>query len=484
LRRARTLLGTLGCATALAVLLAFRSAVGSVPTTPTDEPVEGAAALIASASTSHGSVDATEDEDVQSAALRHLFTAREKAGQLVLWNDSAQSGPVFTRLHAAVSLVAHVERLATPGLPVSAISSGAVQQLFREHPDGWAAFFARYAGAPGIVELGAVRYDSATRENRSAVRVRDAALLVGRSCGEQCAMAWRVSLRRAGDAPWRVESVTAVPLPPERPHARFVRASAMLLANLSAFTVLDTRGWWAFARGHLPGAVRIDWEDYREGRGRTGRLPVQLDALAERLALLGVDDTRPVLVYGDAADGWGEEGRIAWMLRYLGHPEVAILDGGMAAWRGAGGPTESRTVKPVPGHFTAAPVAALRAEADDVERARGTSAVVLDTRSEAEWNGSRKYLPARTGRIPGAVHLHWRDLLSADGTLDRSAGARARLAALGVTDSTGVIAYCVGGVRSAFVTLALRELGFTDVRNYDGSWYEWAGDDSRPVEKP
>jgi thiosulfate/3-mercaptopyruvate sulfurtransferase len=218
--------------------------------------------------------------------------------------------------------------------------------------------------------------------------------------------------------------------------------------------------------------------------GARGRLSTDLPALAGRLAALGVDAGRPVLVYGAAADGWGEEGRIAWMLRYLGHPEVVLLDGGFPAWQRAGGGVSREAADPEPGQFVANPEPDLRASQEQVATADSTASVVLDTRSRAEWNGSYRYLPKRRGRIPGAVHLHWRDLLAADGTLDRSPAARARLATLGLTDSSTVLAYCVGGVRSAFVTLALRELGIRDVRNYDGSWYEWSANPDRRIASP
>jgi thiosulfate/3-mercaptopyruvate sulfurtransferase len=246
--------------------------------------------------------------------------------------------------------------------------------------------------------------------------------------------------------------------------------------------VLDARGWWAYRGGHVPGAVRISWLDHRAGRGRTGKLPRDLDALARALAQKGVDGGTRVVVYGAAGDGWGEEGRIAWMLYYLGHPDVTVLDGGWAAWRAAGGPIE-RAAPPAlpPGHFSAHPRAAVRATADDVAAATTTGALVLDTRSAAEWRGSRRYWPARVGHVPGAVHLEWRDLLDAAGRLDRSPAQRLRLAARGLTPDRPVIAYCVGGVRSGEAFWALRALGFRDVRNYDGSWYEWSADPRRPV---
>jgi thiosulfate/3-mercaptopyruvate sulfurtransferase len=265
----------------------------------------------------------------------------------------------------------------------------------------------------------------------------------------------------------------------------WVRTPAELRARLPAgTTVLDTRGWWDYhVRGHVPGAVRVQWWRYRDGLLRTGRLPIDLDALAAELAKLGVDANRPVVVVGNARAGWGEEGRVSWMLHYLGHPDVTILDGGWPAWVRAGGPRSRRPARAGPGHFAARPVAAARAAAADVARAAELNAVLLDVRSDAEWNGARRYFASRGGRIPGAVHLAWRDLLDGEGRVDRSPAAYDRLRRLGVTPERPVIAYCVAGVRSGEAFVALKALGFRDVRNYEGSWWEWSADPRRPVER-
>ena len=252
-------------------------------------------------------------------------------------------------------------------------------------------------------------------------------------------------------------------------------------AKAGAVSVIDVRSTLAYRLGHVPGAVRISWLQYRDGWGRTGRLPDDQHHLARRLAALGVDSARPVVVYGNARDGWGEEGRVAWMLHYLGHPQVTILDGGWSAWRRAGGAVSRTEPELHAGRFAAHPRPETRADADDVRRAPAAGVAILDTRSAAEWNGSRKYWPKRTGRIPGAVHLEWRDLLTPEGFVDRSPALRERLRALGLTPDRPVIAYCVGGVRSGEAFIVLKALGFRDVRNYDGSWYEWADDERRPI---
>jgi thiosulfate/3-mercaptopyruvate sulfurtransferase len=261
-----------------------------------------------------------------------------------------------------------------------------------------------------------------------------------------------------------------------------ITAAELQAVPAGAVTLLDARGladyYW---QGHAPGAARVTWWWYRDGWGRTGRLPADLDRLAGQMAALGVDGRRPVVVYGWAREGWGEEGRIVWMLRYLGHREVAVLDGGWRAWLAAGGAVSRWPVRPRPGVFVARPRPELRAAAEDVEAAAAGAGALLDVRSEAEWHGATPYFEARGGRIPGAVHLPWTGLLDDAGLVDRSGEALARLARLGVTPERPVVVYCTGGVRSSEALVALKALGFRDVRNYDGSWYEWSADPRRPV---
>ena len=289
----------------------------------------------------------------------------------------------------------------------------------------------------------------------------------------------------AGPATSSVQSVGAVP--EEGDGAWTTSVSALRAAPAGAVTIVDVRSARDYGKSHIPGAVRVSWLDYRDGWGRTGKLDRDVDRIARAMAELGVDSSRPVIVYGKAREGWGEEGRVAWMLYYLGHPKVTILDGGWPAWQRAGAPTNGDKPNPARGNFTAHVRADVRAFADDVARASSRAAaaspVILDTRSDGEWNGSRKYFPARTGRIPGAVHIEWQDLLTPDGFVDRSPEQLERLRALGLTPERAVIAYCVGGVRSGEAFFVLRALGFDDVRNYDGSWYEWAADKSRPIER-
>lgn len=246
--------------------------------------------------------------------------------------------------------------------------------------------------------------------------------------------------------------------------------------------VLDARGAFAEAP-YLPRARVVDWMRLRDGLARTGRLADDA-ALLAAFAQLGVTDARPVLVYGAADRGWGEEGRIWWTLRYLGHPRVYIIDGGVQAWVAAGRPTMDH---PEPGRGVEAwrpqrqeRLQASRSEVGDAARRRDVS--VLDTRSDEEFRGATPYFSSRGGHVPGALHLEWRALLAEDGRLLPRAELERRVAAAGLRRDQRIIAYCTGGVRSAFVVAVLAHLGFPDAANYAGSWWDWSADERLPVE--
>lgn len=251
-----------------------------------------------------------------------------------------------------------------------------------------------------------------------------------------------------------------------------------------AHDLVDVRDRVRFALGHAPGAVRLSWLTFRNGSGRTGRLRDDLPSIRRELEARGLEAGRRLAVYGDATGGWGEDGRIVWMLRYLGYARAALLDGGWQAIRSLPVPLPSVT------HFRAQEVPStvdwsLRATADDVQRiveagGAASAPLLIDTRSDAEWAGSRRYGPARTGQIPGAVHLHWREVLNREGRLDRTRALQ-RLSGIGAHPARAIVTYCVGGVRSAHMLVMLRALGFANVRNYDGSWYEWSADPARPI---
>lgn len=240
--------------------------------------------------------------------------------------------------------------------------------------------------------------------------------------------------------------------------------------------VLDARSAAAYRRGHLRGAVHAPWERF-SGRGpaaRRGEL-APLRQLRKKLRALGVSQRRTVLVLGAPRQGWGEEGRIAWMLRVLGHRRTAIVDGGYDALR-ALAVAETRAPPAVAaGDFVPRRPQASWIDTPDVrKRLREGRTTFVDTRESREFRGATPYGEARGGHLPGAIHLHYRKLLRRDGRLKPAAALREILRRAGINERKSIVAYCTGGVRSAWLVAVLSHLGYRDVRNYAGSMWAWA----------
>lgn len=228
-------------------------------------------------------------------------------------------------------------------------------------------------------------------------------------------------------------------------------AARRLVAEGAA--VLDARDYTRFLFGHIPGAAAASWRVGVVGGWRSGLLGPPAEAAAA-FAALGVRSDRPVLVVGDWTSSWGEEGRVAWDLEYLGHPDVHVLRGGMVGWTG---PTEIGPTWPAAGAFTPRVRPELRADRAQVRRA----GLVVDVRARDEFAGNNFYLAAYGGHIPGALNLPWGML--ADG-------------APVPPSEEPVVLYCTGGVRSAFVWMLLTAQG-RPAANYDGGWWDWAANE-------
>lgn len=251
---------------------------------------------------------------------------------------------------------------------------------------------------------------------------------------------------------------------------------------------IDTRGGDLFSsKPRIAGSVSLDWTELRDGPLKTGRLTDDMTRLQRELGARGVTAGTPVLVYDAGLDGWGEAGRAWWTLDYLGHDTTYILDGGLPAWTAAGKPVVRERTTPAPATFTPRPDEQARARLSEVAQALDActtgacDTVFWDTRQPDEYAGATPYGEARGGHLPGAVGLHYKDLLDAQGRLLPDAQLRAKLAAHGITPDKQVVAYCTGGVRSGFAAAVLEHLGYPRVQNYDGSMWEWSADGSRPL---
>lgn len=232
----------------------------------------------------------------------------------------------------------------------------------------------------------------------------------------------------------------------------------------------------AFAAGHIPGAVFVDLDaDLAGPPGPAGRHPLPgTEHFGEAMRTAGVSSDRPVVVY-DGGQGWAAA-RTWWMLRWTGHPEVRVLDGGLAAWDG---PVATGSEEPAPGDFRPVPGALPLLDADGAA-ALARTGLLLDARADERYRGEVEPIDPVGGHIPGAVSAPTAQNVTGDGRFLSAAELADRFTSLGATAGAEVGVYCGSGVSAAHEVLALTIAGIPAAL-YVGSWSQWSADGNRPV---
>jgi thiosulfate/3-mercaptopyruvate sulfurtransferase len=270
--------------------------------------------------------------------------------------------------------------------------------------------------------------------------------------------------------------------------------TAWLAAHLGAPDVKTVDATWflpamardarrEYAEAHIPGAVYFDIDEIAD---ETSPLPHMLpDAVkfSSRVRRLGLGDGARIVIYDN--NKYSASARVWWTFRLFGHPDVAVLDGGLAKWRAEGRPLTDEPVTPREAHFTARQNNLL---VRDLEQMRSNllsrREQVVDARPRGRFAGTapepRQGL--RGGHIPGSLSLPYLELLAADGTLLPEDQLRARFAAAGVDLGRPIATTCGSGVTASTLALALYQLGREDAAVYDGSWSEWGARGDTPVE--
>ena len=252
--------------------------------------------------------------------------------------------------------------------------------------------------------------------------------------------------------------------------------------------VIDVRGRAAYEfGGHIPGAVHTTWHDYSDPNAvAKGLIDPDMKRMEQRMRALGISDDSQVVIYSNPFDNWGDEGRMFWMLEYLGHTNLRILDGGWVKWVEERRPFEHGRVTPKPGTFTvktANHTVIAKDELKALVKQSHPDTVIVDARSLEEYLGKEVSGIPRAGHIPSAVHLAWNGFLNKNATVKDLEAIKAGLDEKGLQPDKEVICYCTGGVRSSWLYFILKLAGYQRVRNYPGSWWEWSRDFACPVEK-
>ena len=264
--------------------------------------------------------------------------------------------------------------------------------------------------------------------------------------------------------------------------------------NQANVVILDCRaeltdpraGAIAYASGHIPSAQHADPDLHLsdkspgpngEFRGRHP-LPSQ-EAFIQQLHRWGVNSTSQVIVYD--AHGCMFASRVWWMLRWVGHNDVALLDGGLAAWLAVGGTLVTDTPQPASGNISLRPAITTTVTAADIVNNLATKkCTVLDARAADRFRGENETIDPVGGRIPGAKNRWFKDNLRDDGCFKTAEQLRKEFQPL-ISSPRETILQCGSGISACHNALAMEIAGLSGASLYPGSWSEWSADSSRPV---
>jgi thiosulfate/3-mercaptopyruvate sulfurtransferase len=274
---------------------------------------------------------------------------------------------------------------------------------------------------------------------------------------------------------------------------RTLIAAEQLAAHIAdpSWRVFDCRhdlsqpdsGARAYRDAHIPGAqfLHLDRDLSGPQTGNNGRHPLpDPAALAAKLAACGVANATQVVAYDDSGGMYAV--RLWWLLRWLGHDDVAVLDGGLAAWRNAGYGVTAEVPVVQPAVFDWR----LRDESVDVgfllAHLKDPRVLLIDSRGADRFRGENETIDPVAGHIPGAVNRPFRNNLNSGGRFRPAEELRAEFERLlGKHPAEEVVAYCGSGVSACHNLLALEVAGFHGARLYAGSWSEWCSDRARPI---
>lgn len=238
-----------------------------------------------------------------------------------------------------------------------------------------------------------------------------------------------------------------------------------------------------YARGHLPGAVfmHLDRDLSSAMTGRNGRHPLPDPLrLAEKLGAAGISRTTQVVVYDD--DGGMYAVRLWWLLRWLGHDRVAVLDGSIRSWVAEGRSLVTEVPELVPAVFNIDLRDGVATAAEVEANLEKNEFVLVDARAPDRFRGENETLDPVGGHIPGARNRCFRDNLDEQGGFQSAAELRQQyLALLAGAEPAQTVMYCGSGVTACHNLLAMEIAGLPGARLYAGSWSEWCSDPARPV---
>jgi thiosulfate/3-mercaptopyruvate sulfurtransferase len=239
--------------------------------------------------------------------------------------------------------------------------------------------------------------------------------------------------------------------------------------------LIDSRSYKEYSEGHIPGAVNLDFFYYHWSDTSKNGIKAFEKQMENLLSFLGVTNDKTVIFYDEVSGMSAARG--VWTLMYFSHPYTFMLDGGFKKWKSLGLPTETKTNGFKPAKFSGKINKDLIAGYEYVNKKIG-KIKLLDARSKDEYDGIT-IRAARKGHIPTAINIDWILNVNDDGTM-KSTEDLSKMYNFSKDDE--IITYCQGGYRAANSFLALKILGFKNVKIYLGSWGEWGNRLDLPIE--
>lgn len=244
----------------------------------------------------------------------------------------------------------------------------------------------------------------------------------------------------------------------------------------------DKSGTSEYMRGHIPGAVYMDIDkDLASPPGEgPGRHPLpKPESFAEVAGRAGIGPQTHVVTYDDK--GGATAARLWWLLRFFGHDNVSLLDGGINSWIAEGRPLESKVPSYAPTTFQVKPRYEMVVNAETVDLLRNdATALVLDVRAAERYEGKTEPIDPRAGHVPGAKSAPYIGNLREDMSLRAPEELKKRYAELGADKANKIVCYCGSGVNACQTIFALQLAGFDSVL-YEGSWSDWSSQRERPL---
>ena len=240
-------------------------------------------------------------------------------------------------------------------------------------------------------------------------------------------------------------------------------------------------GLLAYTAGHIDGAQYVDLNRDLSAKviaGQTGRHPLpDRETFATQVRRWGIAEDSLVVAYD--ADSGAYAARLWWMLRWLGHPNVVVLDGGYQAWLDAGLAPSTRLINRSESKFIVRPAITRQVSTDALQP---TAELLLDARDRPRFEGKTEPIDAIAGHIPGAICAPFSENLNgATGKFHTATDLRQRFSTLGVETNRSAICYCGSGVTASHNILALVHAGYSEPALYPGSWSEWITNPDRPI---